>query len=181
MARPEPAEPAVDERGLIEAAQRDPARFAGLYDEHFERVYAYIARRVTARADVEDLTSEVFHRALANLKGFEWRGVPFVAWLYRIAANAIADHRKEATREQGVVLEGAIVEARSAEAEDHARLYRLVRGLPAGQRRAIELRFAGEMGVGEVAREMGRSEGAVKQLQYRGLETLRERMGVRHG
>ena len=69
----------ADERLLIEAAQKDPARFAELYQNNFERVYAYIVRRVENRAETEDLTSEVFHHALANLKRFEWRGLPFAA------------------------------------------------------------------------------------------------------
>ncbi len=87
-----------DERLVIEAAQRDPARFAELYEDNFERVYAFVARRVYVRADAEDLTAEVFQQALAKLSGFEWRGVPFAAWLYRIAANAIADRWKRAAR-----------------------------------------------------------------------------------
>src|SRR5579864_404941 len=79
------------ERRLIEAARLDPGRFAELYESNFHRVYAFIAGRVHDRAEAEDLTADVFHRALANLDRFEWRGTPFVAWLYRIAANAIAD------------------------------------------------------------------------------------------
>jgi len=81
----------AEERLLVEAAQKDPARFAELYEINFERVYGFIARRVGDRDAAEDLTSEVFHKALANLRRFEWRDVPFVAWLLRIAANAIAD------------------------------------------------------------------------------------------
>src|SRR5262252_2502024 len=79
------------ERLLIEAAQKDPTRFAELYETNFERVYAFIVRRVGDRHEAEDLTAEVFHHALANLARFEWRGVPFAVWLFRIAANAIAD------------------------------------------------------------------------------------------
>src|SRR5215467_7817988 len=79
------------ERLLVEAAQKDPRRFAELYEANFERVYAFIVRRVQDRHDAEDLTAEVFHHALANIARFEWRGVPFAVWLYRIAANAIAD------------------------------------------------------------------------------------------
>ena len=75
----------------MEAAQKDPTRFAELYETNFERVYAFVVRRVSDRDAAEDLTSEVFHKALANLRRFEWRGVPFAAWLLRIAANAIAD------------------------------------------------------------------------------------------
>src|SRR5260370_5273492 len=85
-----PREP--EERLLVEAAQGDPAKFEALYELHFERVYAFVASRVRERSTAEDLTSEVFHKALASLPSYEWRGVPFVAWLLRIAANAIIDN-----------------------------------------------------------------------------------------
>ena len=87
------------ERLLIEAAQKDPRRFAELYETNFERVYAFIVRRVQDRTEAEDLTSEVFQHALANLSKFEWRGVPFAVWLYRIAANAIADRWKKLSKQ----------------------------------------------------------------------------------
>src|SRR5262250_1947473 len=73
------------ERLLVEAAQQDLRRFAELYEANFERVYAFIVRRVHDRTQAEDLTSEVFRHALENLSRFEWRGVPFAAWLYRVA------------------------------------------------------------------------------------------------
>ena len=90
MAPPE----AIDEQTLVEAAQADPARFLDLYERHFHRVWAYVIRRTESRAEAEDVTSEVFRRALENLRGYEWRGTPFAAWLLRIAANALA-HRRE--------------------------------------------------------------------------------------
>ena len=80
-----------DERLLVDAARQDPARFAELYDNNFERVYAYVARRVRDRDEAEDVTSEVFREALASLHRFEWRGLPFVAWLLRIASNVLSD------------------------------------------------------------------------------------------
>ena len=89
----------AEERLLVEAAQKDPARFAELYELNFERVYGFIARRVGDRDAAEDLTSEVFHKALANLRRFEWRGAPFAAWLLRIAANAITDRGQRAGKE----------------------------------------------------------------------------------
>src|SRR5690349_13864405 len=82
------------EQRLVEAAKADPARFADVYELHFERVYGFIASRVRNRAETEDITSEVFHRALANIGQFEWRGTSFAAWLYRIAHNAIADRAR---------------------------------------------------------------------------------------
>src|SRR5439155_1554141 len=84
----------ADERLLVEAAQRDPARFGDLYDRHFERVYAFVVHRVSDRDVAEDVTADVFHRALAGLGAYEWRGAPFAAWLLRIAANAIVDRAR---------------------------------------------------------------------------------------
>src|ERR1700704_5745421 len=79
----------ADERLLVEAAQNDPAKFGDLYDIHFERIYAFVARRVRDRDKAEDLTSEVFHKALASLKTYEWRGTPFAALLFPITDNAV--------------------------------------------------------------------------------------------
>src|SRR5256885_6654641 len=94
----------ADERLLVEAAQRDASRFAALYENNFEVVYAYVARRVRDRAATEDLTSEVFHKALQNLARFKWTGAPFAAWLLRIASNMIADRAKRVAREGNVPL-----------------------------------------------------------------------------
>ena len=98
MARSEPVHNVrqirTDERLLIEAAQRDRAQFAAIYEEYFELVYAYVARRVRNRSTAEDLTSDVFHKALANLPKFKWTGAPFASWLFRIASNLIADRAR---------------------------------------------------------------------------------------
>jgi RNA polymerase sigma-70 factor (ECF subfamily) len=170
-----------DERHLIEAAKRDPKNFAELYETHFERVYAYIARRVRDRFEAQDLTSEVFHRALANLGRFEWRGVPFSAWLFRMAAHAVADHAQRMQREQTVPPEDIAGGTDVEEAEHCAQVFRLLRELPADQRRVLEMRFAEQKSIREIALEMDRSEGAVKQLQFRGLENLRARVGDQNG
>src|SRR5215468_11442631 len=90
-----------DERTLVEAARRDPSRFAELYEQNFYRVYAYIVRRVGDRHQAEDLTADVFREALAGIGKYEWRGVPFAAWLLRIASRTIADHFKHSGREAG--------------------------------------------------------------------------------
>lgn len=168
----------ADERHLVEAAQKDPVRFAGLYESNFERVYAYILRRVRDREEAEDLTSEVFHQALAHLSNFEWRGLPFSAWLFRIAANSIADRWKRAAKESGIpVDEESPGSGPSPEEIEHqARVFRQVATLPADQRRVIEMRFALGKSIREIARELGRTEGAVKQLQFRGLDTLRKQL-----
>jgi RNA polymerase sigma-70 factor, ECF subfamily len=175
MARSAPSE--IDERSLIEASQRDPRRFAELYEANFERVYAYVAARVRDRSEAQDVTSEVFHQALANLGRFEWRGVPFAAWLYRMAANAIADRAKRAGRERPLDATDPAASADPEQTELSARVFRLVKELPPEQSKVIEMRFAGGASIREVAKHLGRSAGAVKQLQYRGLQTLRDRLG----
>ena len=168
-----------DERLLIEAAQGDPSRFAELYEQNFHRVYAYIARRVRDRAEIQDLTAHVFHQALANLGKFKWKGSPFAAWLYRIASNAIADQAKRKGRESMPQSEPS-TESSSAtdleEVERRARLFSAVDTLPDDQRRVIVMRFADEKSIREIADELRRSEGAVKQLQFRGLDNLRNRL-----
>jgi RNA polymerase sigma-70 factor (ECF subfamily) len=169
----------TSEQILIEQAQRDPGRFAELYENNFDRVYAFIARRVGNRVEAEDLTSEVFHQALANLSRFEWRGVPFAAWLFKIAANAIVDRAKRAAREHSVPDLDPIAETPSGEIEQRVRLFRLVDELPADQRRVVVMRFAEDRSIREIAAALGRSEGAIKQLQFRGLQNLRTRMGPR--
>ncbi len=170
-----------DERLLIEAAQRDPGRFAELYELHFERVYAYCLRRVRDRSEAQDLTSEVFHQGLANLGRFEWRGTPFAAWLFRIASNAIKDRSHRAAREQHLSDPDAVDDLDLEEIENRARIFRMVKELPADQRRVVEMRFAEEKSIREIALELDRSEGAVKQLQFRGLENLRARLGDQNG
>ena len=169
-----------DDRLLVEAAQKDPSRFAELYELNFARVYAYIARRVGDRDAAQDLTSDVFHKALASIHSFEWRGVPFAGWLLRIAANMIVDRSKRGTREitgqELPDLPDLDSEPKLEEADQCARLFLLVDQLPQDQRRVIGMRFAEEKSIREIAQALGRSEGAVKQLQFRALQNLRARM-----
>ena len=161
---------------MIEAAQADPSRFLDLYERYFHRVYAYALRRTFNRTEAEDLTADVFHRALASLGSFEWRGAPFGAWLLRIAANQLADRWQRASREAGHPL---TVPADHDDIERRAVLYELVERLPAPQRQVVEMRFGEGKSLVEVARALGRSEGAVKQLQRRALNALRAGLGGR--
>ena len=173
----------AEERLLVEAAQRDPSRFAELYERHFERVYAYLAHRLRDRDAAEDLTAEVFHRALAGLPRYEWRGAPFGAWLIRIAANLVADRLDRASREfttDALPDRAADPDVDLADVERAARLFRLVDTLPADQRRVIVERYVEERSIREIAARLERSEGAVKQLQLRALQTLRSRMEAAH-
>jgi len=169
------------ERLLIEAAQQDPQRFADLYEANFERVYAFIVRRVHDRSQAEDLTSEVFHHALANLYRFEWRGVPFAVWLYRIAANAIADSwRRSSNHHHDSTSLEDLDKSNWPEIERHAVLFQLVDSLPEDQRSVIVQRFVEQKSIRAIAKEFGRSEGAIKQLQFRAMENMRARAGGKH-
>ena len=177
----------ADERRLVEAAQQDRAHFGAVYEKYFEVVYAYVARRVRDRAATEDLTSEVFRKALAHLPRFKWTGAPFAAWLLRIAANLIADRAKRVAREEHSDSEeladrGSLAQAQQSDleaAERRAHVIRLVDELPEDQRRVVRMRFAEEKSIGEIAAQLNRTEGAVKQLQFRAFQTLRAKLDTK--
>ena len=170
-----------EERALIEAAHKDPRRFAELYEMNFERVYAFIVRRVHDRAEAEDLTSEVFQHALANLSRFEWRGVPFAVWLFRIAANAIVDRGRKLSRAADYAQSSDdLDQSHWPDIERRAALFQLVAKLPEDQQSVIIRRFVEQKSIRDIAEEFGRSEGAIKQLQFRALENLRASLGGGH-
>ncbi len=178
----------ADERLLVEAAQSDPAKFDALYERHFERVYAFVAYRVHDRATAEDVTSEVFHKALASLDKYAWRGVPFAAWLFRIASNAIADQSRRAAREFPApddppepVANPALQASELRATEYRAQLFRLVGQLPDVQREVVYQRFVEQRSIREIAQRLGKTPGAVKQLQLRAVQNLRAQMEGGHG
>jgi RNA polymerase sigma-70 factor (ECF subfamily) len=179
----------TDERRLIEAAQQDRACFADVYERYFELVYGYVARRLRDRAATEDVTSEVFRRALANIDRFKWTGAPFGAWLLRIASNLIASRAKRESKQAtsidepsltvGLLPRDASQQGQLEEAERRAWVVRLVDELPDDQRRVVRMRFAEEKSINEIAAALGRSEGAVKQLQFRAFKNLRAKLDLK--
>ena len=173
-------ENAVDEQHQIAAAQRDPAEFADLYENNFARVYAFIARRVPSRQDAEDLTAEVFHEALRTLARFEWQGVPFAAWLLGIASNRLADRWRRVGKQPEVSENDWDETGIDDRREENLMLFQLVDELPPDQRLVISRRFIEQKSLKEIARELRRSEGAIKQLQFRALQNLRARMRSRY-
>jgi len=164
-----------DERPLILAAQSSPTHFAQLYEQNFDRVYAFFARRVATREEAQDLTAEVFHHALASIRNFKWQGAPFVAWLYGIAANVLAGHWQK--RGKTRPLEEEDISDAGDEIEQSVMLGQLVDALLPDQRRVVMRRFIDQKSIREIAQELGKSEGAVKQLQLRALENLRDKLG----
>jgi RNA polymerase sigma-70 factor (ECF subfamily) len=177
------------EAALVERARSDPDAFAALYDQYVERVYRYALRRVGSHADAEDITEQTFYRALDRLDRYEWRGLPFGAWLFRIAHNLIVDRRRAGAAPlslDGVSGNGAEhhdlnampADERLIDDEAISAAWTAVRQLPALQRRAVALRFGRDLSHAEVGILIGRSEAATKQLIYRAMLTLRARLGV---
>ena len=166
-----------DDRLLIEAAQADSARFVEIYERYVARIYAFVSRRAENRATAEDITSQVFERALRTIERFEWRGVPVSAWLFRIASNALTDHWREHARDAHEAPPDVPDSRELEEIDRRIALHQHVEQLPDLQRQVIRMRFVEEKSIREVAAALDRSEGAVKQLQLRALENLRKSMG----
>ena len=174
------------EAAQVAAAKHDPTAFAPLYEAYVDAIYRYAYRRVGSRPEAEDVTAQTFQQALAALPNFEWRGVPFGAWLYRIAANIIARSGRGTAREVAVEDVTIYAEAEGGggdAAEDPAarveqqaasgELLAAIRRLPLDQQRALVMRFSWGLSAREIGEQLGRSEGAAKQLVLRALRALR--------
>ncbi len=171
-----------DERGLVRRAGSDPEAFAELYERHVRRIYNYIYYRTGDHHDAEDLTARVFQRALLHVGNFEDKGVPFSAWLYRIAHNLVANWHRDRSRRPEVPLEDHLhlraasvhPEVRAIEQEERELLLRAVRRLPPERQQLLILKFVDRLSNAEIGEIMGRTEGAVKSLYHRTLIALRE-------
>ncbi len=177
-----------EEQGLVEKAQQhDEAAFAQLYERYFEKIYRYISLKIGDRYEAEDMTQQVFLKALKSISSFKWKDVPFSAWLYRIAHNEIVDYLRRKTRRPTAPLEDAVLHAEEegggpqTQLEticDIERLVAATKKLTAAQRDVIALRFSSELPIAEVSRIMGKSEGAIKALQHSAILALRRIMVV---
>jgi RNA polymerase sigma-70 factor, ECF subfamily len=174
-----------DECLLVERAKVDPDAFAVLYDRHVAGVYRFAYTRLRNAAAAEDVTAEVFIKALKNISRYQGRGRPFACWLYRIAANAVADHfRHEPVSSEladGLADRDIQVEATAIRHLEVAYVWGLVERLPAQQRVAMTLRFGEDRSAREAAQIMGKSEAAVKLLIYRAVGRLRLEAARREG
>ncbi|HYM50799.1 MAG TPA: sigma-70 family RNA polymerase sigma factor [Candidatus Limnocylindrales bacterium] len=169
-----------DEARLIEAAKRDRKAFEALYDRYFDQIYSYCFYHTSRREEAEDLASETFQRALEGLPDFEWRGIPYSAWLYKVASNLMAKQRRHPA---WIALPEPISgpaeddpERRWLKREQGDELHAAVRRLPVDQRQAVLLKFEARLKNREIGDIMGRSEGAVKLLLFRAVHGLRRRM-----
>jgi RNA polymerase sigma-70 factor, ECF subfamily len=170
-----------EERKLVEAAQQDPAAFQKLYDRYFDQIFSYVYYHSGSREQAEDITAATFQRGLEDLRNFRWRGVPYSAWLYRVASNLLArEHRRPAWLELDPQQPHESSDTTSDEwlrREESAELQDAIRALPPDQRQAILLRFFAGMRNREVGKVMNRSEGAVKLLVFRAVTNLRQSLG----
>ena len=176
---------ASGERLMVDAARAgNEAALSELYTLYFPRVYRYILARTGSTYDAEDLTEEVFMRVLEAIERFQWRDVPFSAWLFRIAHNAvISQRRKDSARGRTApLLDVLAIDSRGPDelVENRLALNEIMRAaeqLPEAQRRVITLRFSAALSVAETALAMGKGEGNVKVIQHKAITKLREMMG----
>jgi len=172
------------EESLVRRAQEnDQEAFAQLYEEYFDKIYRYLALRVGNEMEAEDMTQQVFLNALRSISSFKWKGVPFSAWLFRIAHNQAVDHLRRKKKRAAVPLDESLSSGDSPHATtelkmDIEQLLRATKRLTEAQREVISLRFTSELSIAQVAKVMGKSQGAVKALQHSAIVALRRTMLV---
>ncbi|HUF39429.1 MAG TPA: sigma-70 family RNA polymerase sigma factor [Anaerolineales bacterium] len=174
-----------DKEALVLASKGDPEAFGVLYERYAARIYTYIFYRTGSGTDAEDLTARVFMRALRHIPKYQDRGVPFTAWLYRIAHNLVANWHRDGARRPETPLDEALFQHSTGQGPEHAllqnerneALLRLVRRLPPDRQQLLILKFVENYSNAEIGRVMGRTEGAVKSLYHRTLLALRDLAG----
>ena len=172
----------IEEEVVSRAIEGDEGAFAQLYEEHFDRIYRYVYLRLGNRTEAEDLTQEVFVKALEAIGSYKWRNLPFTSWLFRIAHNQVIDYCRKDRRwereywDDNIAIDAPSPEAiaeREFEAEE---LRERIKKLSPAQREVISLRFGAELSLAEVAKALGKSTGTVKALQYNAIVALRKMM-----
>lgn len=171
-----------DDEILKRAAQGEAEAFGLLYEQYVRRIYSYIYYRTGNVHDAEDLTERVFFRAMRHITNYTNRGLPFTAWLYRIAHNLVANWHRDNSRRKEIPLEDGLGQTQVPYQPEHAlmqseerqRLLRVIRGLPEERQQLIILKFVEHLSNAEIGQIMGRSEGAVKSLYHRTLLALRD-------
>ncbi len=173
-----------DEQSLIARAQaRDAEAFGRLYETYFDKIFRYVAIKIGSRTEAEDLTQQVFMNALESINSYKVREVPFSAWLYRIAHNQIVDCLRKRSRRPTLELDETMPlpadDDQVADTElklETKELIEATKKLTKSQQEVIALRFGAEMPIAEVARLLGKTEGAVKAMQHSAVAALRRIM-----
>jgi len=170
-----------NEESLVRRAQqRDQEAFAQLYEENFDKIYRYIVLRIGNKTEAEDMTQQVFLNALKSISSFKWKGIPFSAWLFRIARNQVVDYLRKKTKQASAPLDESLASSDStpelvAEQKlDIDQLLSVTKRLTVAQREVISLRFTSELPIAQVAKIIGKSQGAVKALQHSAIVALRK-------
>ena len=174
------------EESLIRRAQqRDQVALTQIYEENFDKIYRYIVLKIGDRTEAEDMTQQVFLNALQSISSYRFKGLPVSSWLYRIAHNQVVDHLRKKSKRGDVPLDESLPVAASddpgAETEIKMQIEEVAAAaqkLTPAQREVISLRFAGDMAISEVAKVMGRTEGAIKALQHSAILALRKALAV---
>jgi len=169
---------------LVQLAKEDSEAFGELYERYVTKIYNYIYYRVGDQEEAEDLTARTFFRALRKIGSYEERGLPFSAWLYRIAHNLVANWHRSQSRRKSVQLDelitassdvsspGAMVEKREAKEV----LLEVISELPEDRQQLLILKFVERMPNAKIGQVMGRSESSIKSLYHRTLKTLRSNL-----
>jgi len=170
-----------NERLLIEQAKADKQAFGKLYELHVDRIYNYIYYRTGNSGDAEDLTARVFFRAIRHIDNFQYRGVPFSAWLYQIARNMLANWYRDQGRRKMISLDRVAQlqsthspELAAEQLEGRQALLAAIRRLPADRQELLILKFVERVSNAEIGQILGRTEGAIKSLYHRTLLSLRD-------
>jgi RNA polymerase sigma-70 factor (ECF subfamily) len=174
---------------LITRAQEQPEAFGVLYERYVDRIYNYICYRTGNNQDAEDLTARTFHRAMNHFPGYEDRGAPFSAWLYRIAHNLVANWHRDHSRRKMVSLDDLVLAAprakgpaaRVEKSDDEDVLVAAVRRLAPDRQQVVILKHVEGMTNAEIGAVLGRTEGAIKSLYHRTLVTLRDELAGEWG
>ncbi|MDE2638293.1 MAG: sigma-70 family RNA polymerase sigma factor [Chloroflexota bacterium] len=178
----------LDDSELVALAKEDKAAFGELYERYLQKIYSYVYYRTGNVHDAEDLTAKVFIRALSHISNYVEKGVPFQAWLYRIAHNLVANWHRDQGRRKIIALDDYVVHSLKSEApdrlseerEERNQLLEAFHRLPEERQQLILLKFVERMSNAEIGAIMGRTEGAIKSLYHRTLLALREEMESIH-
>ena len=176
--------PRDQEHALIERAKSDPDAFGELYDHYFTQIYRFTYSRLRDPEVAEDVTSEVFFKALRAIGRYKPSAHPFSSWLYQIAVNAINDYYRakkptdDIDEAMGVADKARPIEDDVADRQEAARVWAAIDSLPEAQRTALALKLGEDLKLGQIGVIMGKSEGAVKLLVHRGMAGVRDRLGI---
>ena len=176
----------ADEENIVVRAQRqDTEAFTQLYDAYFDKIYRYVAVRIRNEMEAEDIAQQVFMKMLQSISSYQCKGVPFSAWLYRIAHNQVIDFLRQQNKKATLDIEGMPLPDSGDDPQhiielqfDIEHLKQAMKKLTPSQQEVLSLRFTGDLSIAECAQIMGKSEGAIKALQHSAVQALKRVMAV---